>query len=59
VYSFLCMVFAAIQFDEWFLHRAHSPVSSGSRGLCFGEIIQHGKLVASTAQQGLMRPMQQ
>jgi len=53
------MVFAAIKFDEWFLHRAHSPVSSGSRGLCFGEIIQHGKLVASTAQQGLMRPMQQ
>ena len=43
------------QFDEWFLHRVHAPVSSASRGLCFGEIIQNGKIVASTAQQGLTR----
>lgn len=44
-----------LQFDEWILHRIHSPVASASRGLCFGELIQNGKLVASTAQQGLTR----
>lgn len=46
---------APFQFDEWFLHRTYSPIASSSRGLCFGEIMQNGKLVASTAQQGLMR----
>ena len=45
------------QFDRWWLHRVQSPIASSSRGLCFGEIIQDGVLVASTAQQGLMRKM--
>ena len=46
------------QFDEWFLHRIHAPIASKSRGLCFGEVIQNGVLVASTAQQGLTRKVQ-
>ena len=42
--------------DDWLLHRIHAPVSSAARGLSVGEVLtREGKLVASTAQQGLMR----
>ncbi|BAP13945.1 MAG: palmitoyl-CoA hydrolase [Alcanivorax borkumensis] len=42
--------------DEWLLYRSDSPFSGGSRGLNFGSIYrQDGTLVASVAQEGLMR----
>jgi acyl-CoA thioesterase-2 len=42
--------------DEWLLYVMHSPSASGARGLSHGRIYtQEGILVASTAQEGLMR----
>lgn len=41
--------------DEWLLYVTQSPSASGARGLNFGKIYQHGQLVASTAQEGLIR----
>lgn len=42
--------------DEWLLHVIHSPSASGARGLVRGSIFSRdGRLVASTAQEGLMR----
>jgi acyl-CoA thioesterase-2 len=45
-----------VRVDEWLLYALISPSSSGARGLAFGRIFdRHGRLVASTAQEGLMR----
>jgi len=45
-----------LRVDEWLLYALISPSSSGSRGLAFGRIFDRaGRLVASTAQEGLMR----
>jgi acyl-CoA thioesterase-2 len=45
-----------VRVDEWLLYALVSPSSSGSRGLAFGRIFdREGRLVASTAQEGLMR----
>jgi acyl-CoA thioesterase-2 len=42
--------------DEWLLYALISPSSSGARGMAFGRIFDRaGHLVASTAQEGLMR----
>jgi acyl-CoA thioesterase-2 len=42
--------------DEWLLYAMDSPASSGARGLARGQIFsQDGRLIASTAQEGLMR----
>jgi acyl-CoA thioesterase-2 len=42
--------------DEWMLYALISPSSSGARGMAFGRIFDRaGRLVASTAQEGLMR----
>jgi acyl-CoA thioesterase-2 len=42
--------------DQWMLYVTQSPRSSGGRGLNFGHIYsQDGALVASVAQEGLMR----
>ena len=42
--------------DDWLLHVMHSPSASGARGLVRGSIFSRdGVLVASTAQEGLMR----
>lgn len=42
--------------DEWLLYVMDSPNASASRGMNFGKIFtQDGKLVATTAQEGLMR----
>jgi acyl-CoA thioesterase-2 len=42
--------------DEWHLYALISPSSSSARGLAFGRIFDRaGRLVASTAQEGLMR----
>jgi acyl-CoA thioesterase-2 len=43
--------------DEWLLYTMDSPSAQGARGLARGLIFdQQGRLVASVAQEGLMRP---
>ena len=43
--------------DEWLLYVQDSPSTSGARGLCRGLVYTRtGVLVASVAQEGLMRP---
>ena len=45
-----------VKMDEWLLYAIDSPNSSGARGLARGQLFsQDGRLVASTAQEGLMR----
>ena len=42
--------------DEWLLYSIDSPTAQGSRGLARGQIFtRQGRLVASTAQEGLIR----
>lgn len=42
--------------DEWLLHVVDSPAAHGARGLVRGRVFtQDGRLVASTAQEGLLR----
>lgn len=42
--------------DEWLLHVIESPSAAGGRGLVRGQVFnQAGELVASTAQEGLIR----
>jgi acyl-CoA thioesterase-2 len=42
--------------DEWLLHVMDSPTASGARGLVRGRVFtEDGRLVASTAQEGLIR----
>jgi acyl-CoA thioesterase-2 len=44
--------------DEWMLYDQHSPSASGARGLAFGRVFSRGgALVASVAQEGLIRPV--
>ena len=43
--------------DEWLCHVMYSPSASGARGFTLGEVwSESGQLVASTAQEGLIRP---
>lgn len=43
--------------DEWWLYDQWSPSASGARGLCLGRVYaQDGTLVATVAQEGLIRP---
>ncbi|HEY0948581.1 acyl-CoA thioesterase II [Nocardioides sp.] len=43
--------------DEWWLYDQASPAAIGARGLAFGRIFtQDGTLVATVAQEGLIRP---
>lgn len=47
-----------VRVDDWMLYSIDSPSSSGARGLSRGSIFSRdGRLVASTAQEGLMRVM--
>jgi acyl-CoA thioesterase-2 len=42
--------------DDWLLYVMDSPAASGARGFTRGSIFtREGKLVASTAQEGLLR----
>jgi acyl-CoA thioesterase-2 len=42
--------------DDWLLYALISPSGSGARGIAFGRVFDRaGRLVASTAQEGLMR----
>jgi len=43
--------------DEWLLYVQDSPSAHGARGFCRGSVYtRDGQLVASTTQEGLMRP---
>lgn len=43
--------------DEWWLYDQESPAAVGARGLAFGRVFtQDGTLVATVAQEGLIRP---
>jgi acyl-CoA thioesterase-2 len=47
---------APFRVDEWLLHVIDSPAARGSRALVRGRVFtQDGRLVASTAQEGLLR----
>ncbi len=49
---------APFRMDEWLLYSTESPFAGGARGFCRGSIFTHdGRLVASVAQEGLMRPV--
>jgi acyl-CoA thioesterase-2 len=44
--------------DEWLLYAQESPSSSGARGFAWGHLFRRdGTLVASVAQEGLVRPI--
>ncbi|MGH3414381.1 MAG: acyl-CoA thioesterase [Marmoricola sp.] len=44
--------------DEWWLYDQTSPSASGGRGFCFARVFtRDGRLVASVAQEGLIRPV--
>lgn len=44
--------------DDWLLYTQESPAASAGRGFCRGELFtRDGILVASAAQEGLMRPV--
>lgn len=44
------------RFDDWLLYVLDSPSASGARALCRGSVFtRDGRLVASTAQEGLLR----
>lgn len=46
--------------DDWLLHATRSPSADGGRGLNFGAVYtRDGKLVASVAQEGLLRKLTQ
>ena len=50
--------FRDFDFDDWMLFSAESPNAYGSRGLVKGNIFtRDGKLIASFAQEGLLRPV--
>jgi len=44
------------RFDDWLLYKIESPSASNQRGYVIGQFFdQKGRLVASTAQEGVMR----
>ena len=46
----------ALRVDDWLLYVMDSPRAHGARGLVRGRVFtKDGKLVASTAQEGLIR----
>ncbi len=50
---------APIDFSDWHLYDLDAPWTGGARGFNRGSIYaQDGRLVASTAQEGLMRPLE-
>ena len=46
----------SVRMDDWLLYATDSPSASGARGFTRGSIFSRdGRLVASTAQEGLIR----
>ncbi|MDO6760949.1 acyl-CoA thioesterase II [Tamlana sp. 2_MG-2023] len=51
--------FRDFDLNDWMLFSMESPSSSGARGFARGNIYtRHGELIASVAQEGLMRPIE-
>ena len=49
-----------VRADQWLLYSMNSPSASGARGFNLGQFFtEDGVLVASAAQEGLMRPMEE
>lgn len=49
---------APIRFEKWHLYTMDSPFTGGARGFNRGQVYsQDGRLVASVAQEGLLRPV--
>ena len=49
--------FRDFDFDDWLLYAIETPNASGARGFAKGNIFtRDGKLIASVAQEGLLRP---
>lgn len=47
-----------VRADDWLLYDMESPISQGSRGFIRGQLYtRDGRMVASTAQEALQRPM--
>jgi acyl-CoA thioesterase-2 len=47
-----------LRVDEWLLYAQESPIAAGARGFARGQLFTRaGALVASVAQEGLMRPV--
>lgn len=44
-----------VKVDQWLLYDMNSPSAAGARGFCTGKLYQNGVLVASCAQEGLIR----
>ncbi len=44
--------------DEWLLYDMYSPSASHALGFSSGRLFQNGRLVASCAQEGLIRPVE-
>jgi acyl-CoA thioesterase-2 len=45
--------------DEWLLYAIDSPSASGARGFARGSVfMRDGRLVGSTAQEGLLRVLE-
>ncbi|GEM_PF-11610 len=44
-----------VRMDEWVLYDEHSPSAQSGRGLGLGTIFQDGRLVATVAQEGMIR----
>lgn len=50
--------FREFDLDDWMLYKTESPNAFGARGFARGNIYtREGKLIASVAQEGLMRPI--
>ncbi|GAA1912731.1 acyl-CoA thioesterase [Nocardioides marmoribigeumensis] len=46
--------------DDWLLYSQTSPIATGARGLAFGHLFTvDGRMVATVAQEGLIRPRHQ
>ena len=45
--------------DRWLLYDQVSPSASGALGLATGRLFQDGRLVATVAQEGLIRPLRE
>lgn len=54
----MCWFHRPFRVDEWLLYVRQSPTAGGARGLALGGIFSRdGTLVASVAQEGLVRPL--
>ena len=50
--------FRDFEINDWMLYKTESPNAIGARGFARGNIYtKNGELIASVAQEGLMRPI--